>query len=90
GLHKRSQNYEKALERLETLDQDAQKQVGRPFARSFAGHAGCAFILYDKGQRDEAIAPAKAALELAVSKEGPISTHPELGQIPKLPDELLN
>jgi tetratricopeptide (TPR) repeat protein len=90
GLHQRSALYQRALGLLDALDELAQKESGRPFNRNFSGNAGAAFILHSLGQFDDAKYQAKAALELALAKAGPIPNHPQFGRVPKLPKELMN
>ena len=90
GLYKRTANYERALGFLDVLDGIMQKQAGRPFYRSFAGHAGSAFIFYDMGRKEEAIEPAKSALEMALEKDGPMPGHPAIGAVPQLPKEMMD
>lgn len=90
GLHMRDALYQRALGLLKALDDEAQKQTGRPFNRNFAGNAGAAFILHALGQSDDAKHQAKAALELALAKVGPIPNHPQLGRTPQLPKELIS
>lgn len=90
GLHKRSEYYQRVLEWLLTLDEQAQKSLGRPFNRNFAGSAGAAFILYELGKAEDAKHQAKAALKLSLAEKGPIAKYPQLGRIPSLPKALMD
>jgi tetratricopeptide (TPR) repeat protein len=90
GLYKRLALYQRALEVLNALDDDAHRQVGRPFNRNFEGNAGAAFILYALGQKDDAQLQAKAALELALATAGPFAKHPQWGRVPQLPKDFMD
>lgn len=90
GLHKRSQHYQRALAVMQALDDLAQSSAGHPFPRNFAGSAGAAFILYELDQKDGAKHQAETALRLALAKEGPMPNHPQMGKVPKLPQEWMN
>lgn len=90
GLHKRSEYYPQVLKSLQSLDELAQKSVGRPFERNFAGRAGSAFILYELGKAEDAKHQAEAALRLALAEKGPIPNYPQLGRVPQLPKEWMD
>lgn len=90
GLQKRSRHYQRALAVLQVLDDLAQTSTGRPFHRNFAGSAGAAFILHELDQKDGAKHQAATALKLALAEEGPMPNHPQLGRVPKLPQEWMN
>ena len=67
GYYGKSNLYSFALQILEQLDNLAMKELGRPF-RSFAARAAYALIHYRSGRRDEAVVPARDALELALEQ----------------------
>lgn len=90
GLHLRAERYERALGLLDHFDALAQAELGRPFARPFGGNAGAAFIFHALGREDEAVPFARAALEQALARNGPIPGHPGLGRVPEMPKAILD
>lgn len=90
GFIEDAPRYDRALLHLGRWDERAFEELGRPFSKPFAGHAGLAMILHAQGNGAEAIEPARQALEQGVASHGPIPGHPELGKVGPLPEKLLH
>lgn len=87
GYFGRAELYERALQILDELDTCARREAGRTF-RSCAALAARALINYKSGRKEEAVQPARDALELSLERSAMLSAFSTVKHWHEFPGQL--